>query len=129
MGRGLNKAMLIGRLGEDPEIRYTPSGRPVATFSVGATRSWQTPDGRRHRETEWFRVVAWGNLAEICHQRLRKGDRVFVEGRLHNRRWNGTDGREYITTELVVHEMIRLSGSRAAEGYLGDPLEEHLAGE
>ena len=70
MSRGLNKVMIIGHLGRDPEMRYTPSGRPVTTFSVATSRSWSTVDGERHQETEWFNVVAWGNLAEICKQYL-----------------------------------------------------------
>lgn len=73
MSRGLNKVMIIGHLGRDPEMRYTPSGRPVTTFTVATSRTWNTTDGERHTETEWFNVVTWGNLAEICKQYLTKG--------------------------------------------------------
>ncbi len=73
MSRGLNKAMIIGHLGRDPEMRYTPSGRPVTTFSVATNRSWTSSDGESHTETEWFNIVAWGNLAEICKEHLAKG--------------------------------------------------------
>ena len=73
MSRGLNKVMVIGHLGRDPEMRYTPSGRPVATFTVATTRAWHSSDGERHEETEWFNVVAWGSLAEICNQHLTAG--------------------------------------------------------
>jgi len=71
--------MVIGHLGRDPEMRYTPSGRPVTTFTVATSRSWNTTDGERHSETEWFNVVAWGNLAEICKQYLTKGQQVYIE--------------------------------------------------
>jgi single-strand DNA-binding protein len=86
--RGLNKVMIIGNLGRDPEMRYTPSGRPVTSFSVATTRSWTSGDGDRREETEWFNVVAWGNLAEICKQYLRKSQPVYVEARL------GRSGRQ-----------------------------------
>jgi single-strand DNA-binding protein len=82
MSRGLNKVMLIGNLGRDPEMRHTPSGRPVTSFSVATNRSWQAADGERHEETEWFNIVAWGSLAEICQQHLSRSQQVHVEGRL-----------------------------------------------
>ncbi len=108
MDRGLNKVMIIGRLGQDPEMRYTPSGKPVASFSVGTTRSWISANGERREETEWFNVVAWGNLAEICKQYLSKGQRVYVEGRLQTRSWEDDEGRRRYCTELVANEMIIL---------------------
>jgi primosomal replication protein N len=79
MSRGLNKVMIIGRIGREPEMRYTPSGKPVTTFSVATNRSWNTSDGERHSETEWFNVVAWGSLAEICKQHLTKNQQVYIE--------------------------------------------------
>ncbi len=108
MSRGLNKVMLIGRLGRDPEMRYTPSGRAVTTFNVATSRSWNTANGDRRTETEWFRVVAWGNLAEICNQLLRKGQQVYIEGRLKNYRWQDDAGTQHIRTEIVANEMIIL---------------------
>ena len=111
MSRGLNKLMIIGHLGRDPEMRYTPSGRPVTTFSVATSRTWHSSDGERHQETEWFNVVAWENLAEICNQQLKKGQQVYVEGRLQTRRWEDGDGNKHFTTEVVAKEMIIL-GSR-----------------
>ena len=78
MSRGLNKVMIIGRLGRDPEMRYTPSGRPVTTFTVATSRTWNTSEGERRVETEWFNIVAWGNLAEICKQYLTKGQQVYI---------------------------------------------------
>jgi single-strand DNA-binding protein len=118
MSRGLNKLMIIGHLGRDPEMRYTPSGRPVTTFSVATSRSWHSADGERHEETEWFNVVAWGSLAEICNQHLHKGQQVYVEGRLQTRRWEDTDGNKHYTTELVAKEMIMLGDKR--ETYLAE---------
>ncbi|MCK5054059.1 MAG: single-stranded DNA-binding protein [Anaerolineales bacterium] len=109
MSRGLNKLMIIGHLGRDPEMRYTPSGRPVTTFSVATSRTWQSADGERHEDTEWFNVVAWGGLAEICKQHLQKGMQVYVEGRLQTRRWEDAEGNKHFTTELVAKEMIMLS--------------------
>jgi len=108
MSRGLNKVMIIGNLGRDPEMRYTPSGRPVTTFSVATSRSWHSADGEHHEETEWFNVVAWGGLAEVCNQYLRKGKQVYVEGRLQTRRWEDAEGNKHFTTELVAKEMIML---------------------
>jgi len=100
--------MIIGHLGREPEMRYTPSGRPVTSFSVATTRSWNSPDGERREETEWFNVVAWGNLAEICKQYLTKGQQVYVEGRLQTRRWEDQEGKKHFNTEVVANEMIML---------------------
>lgn len=119
MSRGLNKVMIIGNLGRDPEMRYTPSGRPVTSFSVAASRSWNTSDGERHTETEWFNVVAWGNLAEICKQYLTKGQRVYVEGRLQTRRWEDSQGDKHSATEIVANEMIMLDDRRGVNQSTG----------
>lgn len=112
MTRSLNKVMIIGRLGRDPEMRYTPSGRPVTTFSVATSRSWNTSEGERRTETEWFNVVAWGSLAEICKQYLNKGQQVYVEGRLQTRYWDDADGNKHYSTEIVANEMIMLGDRR-----------------
>ncbi len=112
MSRGLNKVMIIGRLGRDPEMRYTPSGRPVTTFSIATSRTWNTSDGERHTETEWFNVVAWGSLAEICKQYLTKGQQVYVEGRLQTRHYDDAEGNKRISTEIVANEMIMLGDRR-----------------
>lgn len=114
MSRGLNKVMIIGRLGRDPEMRYTPSGRPVTTFSVATSRSWNTSDGERRTETEWFNVVAWGSLAEICKQYLTENRLIYVEGRLQSRHWEDTDGNKHYSTEIVANEMIMLDEKREA---------------
>jgi single-strand DNA-binding protein len=110
MERGLNKVMLIGNLGRDPEMRYIPSGKPVTSFSLAANRNWVSADGERHNETEWFNVVAWGNLAEICNQHLSKGQKVYVEGRLQTRSWEDEMGQKHFRTEVVANEMIILTG-------------------
>lgn len=116
MSRGLNKIMVIGRLGRDPEMRYTPSGRPVTSFTVATSRTWNTSEGERRVETEWFNVVAWGNLAEICNQHLTKGQQVYVEGRLQTRNWDDAEGTKHTSVEIVANEMIMLSERREAEG-------------
>ena len=108
MSRGLNKVMVIGHLGKDPEMRYTPSGRPVTTFSMAVSRSWNTADGERRSETEWFNIVSWGNLAEICKQYLHKGQQVYIEGRLQTRRWEYKEGQKHTNVEVVANEMMML---------------------
>lgn len=112
MTRGLNKVLIIGRIGRDPEMRYTPSGRPVTTFSVGTSRTWSTSDGEKHVETEWFNVVAWSNLAEICKQYLSKDRQVYIEGRLQTRHWEDQEGGHHSATEIVANEMILLDDRR-----------------
>lgn len=100
--------MIIGNLGRDPEMRYTPSGRPVTSFNVSTTRTWTSYDGERREETEWFNVVAWGPLAEICNSHLSKGLQVYIEGRLQTRGWEDQSGKRHYRTELVAQEMIIL---------------------
>ncbi|MBL8050345.1 MAG: single-stranded DNA-binding protein [Anaerolineales bacterium] len=112
MTRGLNKVQIIGHLGKDPEMRYTPSGKPVTTFSVAVSRTWNSPDGERHNETEWFNIVAWGPLAETCKNFLSKGKHVYIEGRLQTRRWDDKEGVKHTTVEVVANEMIMLGDRR-----------------
>jgi single-strand DNA-binding protein len=119
MSRGLNKVMLIGHLGRDPEMRYTPSGRPVTTFTLATARSWNSTDGERHSEPEWFNIVTWGNLAEICKQYLVKGQQVFVEGRLQTRRWEDSENVKHTSVEIVASEMMIL-GDRRETNQPGD---------
>ncbi|MDP2954445.1 MAG: single-stranded DNA-binding protein [Chloroflexota bacterium] len=108
MAKDLNKVMIIGRLGRDPEMRYTPTGRPVASFSVASGRVWTTPEGTRNQATEWFNVVAWGPLAETCNQYLKKGGRVYIEGRLQTRSWEDKEGQSRSRVEVVARDMIML---------------------
>ncbi|HEX7975544.1 MAG TPA: single-stranded DNA-binding protein [Anaerolineales bacterium] len=124
MSRGLNKVLIIGRLGRDPEMRYTPSGRPVTTFTVATTRSWNTSEGGRRTETEWFNVVAWSNLAEICKQHLSKGRLVYIEGRLQTRHWEDPEGNKHSSTEIVANEMILLEDRREGGAPAADVEEE-----
>jgi single-strand DNA-binding protein len=118
MSRGLNKVMVIGHLGRDPEMRYTPSGRPVTTFTVATSRSWNTADGEHHSETEWFNVVTWGNLAEICKLYLTKGQQVYIEGRLQTRHWEDKEGVKRSTVEIVANEMMILGERRDANSHV-----------
>ena len=112
MSRGLNKVMLIGNLGRDPEMRYTPSGRPVATFILVITRSWNTAEGEKRSDVEKFNIITWGNLAEICNQYLTKGQQVYVEGRLQTRHWENKDGVKYASVEVVASEMVILGDKK-----------------
>jgi single-strand DNA-binding protein len=112
MSRGLNKVMIIGNLGRDPEMRYTPAGKPVTTFSVATSRTWSTSEGEKREETEWFNVVAWSSLAEICKQYLTKGQHVYIEGRLQTRHWDDQEGNKHTSVEIVANEMIILSERR-----------------
>lgn len=119
MARGLNKVLLIGNLGKDPEMKYTPQGKPVATFSLAVSRSWKGNDGEWKDETEWFRIVAWDKLAETCNEYLRKGSKVYVEGRLQTRKWEGQDGQPRETVEVVAFDLVRLD-SRQGAGVAGE---------
>jgi single-strand DNA-binding protein len=121
MAKDLNKVMIIGRLGKDPEMRYTPGGSPVTTFSVAAGRQWKDGNGELHEETEWFNVVTWNKLAEICHEHLRKASRVYIEGRLQTRQWQDTEGLSHYRTEVIASDMIMLDGrSDRSHGHYDD---------
>ena len=104
----LNKCMIIGNLGKDPEMRYTPSGQAVTQFTVAVNRKYKDAQGERQEETEWFRVVAWARTAEFAAEYLRKGAKVFVEGRIQTRQWEGQDGQKRYTTELVADRVENL---------------------
>ncbi|MEE8356575.1 MAG: single-stranded DNA-binding protein [Anaerolineales bacterium] len=114
MTRGLNKVMLIGRLGQEPEMRYTPSGRPLTKLQVAVNRSWKSSDGEKKTETEWFNIVAWGKLAEICNQYLSKGQQVYIEGRLHTRQWQDDKGNNHSSVEVIAQELLMLD-SKSSE--------------
>lgn len=104
----LNKCMIIGNLGRDPEMRYTPSGQAVTQFTVAVNRNYKDQQGERQEETEWFRIVAWGQQAEFAAEYLRKGAKVYIEGRLQTRQWEGQDGQKRYTTELVANTIQNL---------------------
>jgi single-strand DNA-binding protein len=110
MSRSLNKAQLIGNLGADPEIRSTTSGTQVATLSIATSRRWNDRQGQQQEKTEWHRVVCWDKLAEICERFLKRGDRVYVEGSIEYRQWDGQDGQKKYTTEIRARELIMLGG-------------------
>ena len=112
----LNKAMIIGNLGRDPEMRYTPNGQAVTQFTVAVNRNYKDASGEWKEETEWFRVVAWGPLAERTAEYLRKGRKVYVEGRLQTRTWDGQDGQKHYTTELVANTVTPLDPRPREEG-------------
>jgi single-strand DNA-binding protein len=105
----INKAILIGNLGADPEIRYTQNGTQVATFRVATTERWKSQDGQMQENTEWHRIVAWGKLAEICGEYLNKGSRVYLEGKIQTRKWQDQNGNDRYTTEIIAREMKMLS--------------------
>ena len=109
--RGVNKVILIGNLGRDPEIRYTTGGQAVANFTVATTESYKTKSGERQEATEWHRVVAWGRLAEICGEYLNKGKMVYIEGTLRTRSWEDKEGKTRWTTEIMAREMQMLSSA------------------
>ena len=115
----LNKCMIIGNLGRDPEMRYTPSGQAVTQFTVAVNRNYKDAQGERQEETEWFRVVAWGQQAEFSAEYLRKGAKVFIEGRIQTRQWEGQDGQKRYTTELVANTIQNLE-RRPSEDAGGD---------
>lgn len=142
MSRSLNKVQLIGNLGADPEIRSTTSGTRVATLSIATSRRWNDRQGQQQEKTEWHRVVCWDKLAEICERFLKRGDRIYVEGSIEYRQWDGQDGQKKYTTEIRARELIMLGGqdgggessrprssSAASSGDLSEFSNESLAGE
>ena len=123
MARGLNKVLLIGRLGHDPEMRYTPSGKPLTKFRMASDRTWTTAEGEKKTETEWFNIVSWGKLAEICNQYLKKGSKVLVEGRLTSdpatggpRIWTSQDGNPRASFEINAGTVRFLSSRSEMDG-------------
>jgi single-strand DNA-binding protein len=113
---GVNKAIIVGNLGRDPEIRYTPSGVPVASFSVATSDEWKDKDtGAKQERTEWHRIVAWRGLADVCGKYLRKGSQVYIEGRIQTRSWEDRDGVQRYTTEIVAQNMLMLGSPMKQE--------------
>ncbi len=125
--KDLNKVMLTGRLGADPEMRYTPAGNAVTNFRLATNRVTSSgPDGERKEETEWTTIVAWSKLAQVCAEYLHKGDRVYIEGRKQSRSFDGQDGQRRTVTEVIASDLIMLDSSRGSSGSrsAGDELEE-----
>jgi single-strand DNA-binding protein len=125
MAGSVNKVILIGRLGKDPEMRFTPNGKAVTNFTMATSEIWSDQNGEKQERTEWHRIVTWGKLAENCAKLLAKGKQVYVEGRLQTRQWDDRDGNKRYTTEIIANQMQILSpmdstGSRVQE-MSGDP--------
>jgi single-strand DNA-binding protein len=118
----VNKVILVGNLGRDPELRYTPGGQPVANFSIATSESWNKKDGSgREERTEWHRIVAWGRTAELCAQYLAKGRTVYIEGRLQTREWENKEGQKQRTTEVIANTVQFIGGGGAGGGGGGAP--------
>lgn len=116
----VNKVILVGNLGRDPEVRYQAGGAPVCNISIATTSTWKDKQtGERREETEWHRVVFYNRLAEIAGEYLRKGRPVYVEGRLRTRKWTGQDGQERFTTEIIAEQMQMLGGGTQPHGHGG----------
>jgi len=124
----LNKVMIIGNVGSEPEMRFTPNGNPVTSFRVATNHIYTTPDGERKQETEWFSVVAWGRLAEQCNQFLTKGRLVYAEGRLRTRSWETQDGQKHYRTEVIANRVTFLD-RQATAALPEDKIGEAEAGE
>lgn len=126
----INKAILIGNLGSDPEVRYTQGGTAVANFNIATTEKWKGQDGEWQEQTEWHRIVVWAKLAEICGEYLSKGSKVYIEGRIQTRQWDDRDGNKRYTTEIVAREMKMLDskGASSGGGYEEPPMPEPRSG-
>lgn len=115
MAGGVNKVILIGNLGKDPEVRFTPSGAAVANFSIATNESWTDKSGQKQERTEWHRIVVWGKTAENCAKFLQKGRQVYIEGRLQTRSWDDKEGKKQYMTEIVANSVVFLGGGGARE--------------
>lgn len=111
MAGSVNKVILVGNLGDDPEVRFIPNGTAVANFSVATSEQWDDKEGQRQEKTEWHRIVVWAKLAELCGEYLGKGKKVYVEGRLQTRKWDDKDGNTRYSTEVVAQQVVFLSPS------------------
>ena len=119
MNKGVNLVILVGNLGQDPEVRYMPNGNAVANFTVATSESWQDQQGQKQERTEWHRIVMYRKLAEIAGQYLRKGSKVYLEGKLQTREWQDQQGQKRYTTEIVADEMQMLDSKQDGASYLG----------
>jgi single-strand DNA-binding protein len=119
--RGVNKVILVGNLGRDPEVRYTRNGTAVATLNIATTETWTDQDGQRQDRTEWHRVVAWSKLAEIAKEYLSKGRQVYIEGKLQTRSWDDREGNKRYTTEIKADQMVMLGGRGDSGGRGPEP--------
>lgn len=140
MAGGVNKVILVGNLGADPEVRFTPSGQAVANFRIATSENWTDKAGQKQERTEWHRIVVWGKLGELCGEYLAKGRQCFVEGRLQTREWTDKENKKNYTTEVVASNVVFLGGPRGEAGagtgrprarngdeYAGAPAPEEMA--
>jgi single-strand DNA-binding protein len=121
MAGSLNKVIIIGRLGRDPEMRYTPSGQPVANFSLATDETYTGKDGQKVEKVEWHRIVVWGKQAEFCGNFLSKGRLVYIEGKLETRKWTDKDGVEKYTTEIKADRVLGLDSNQSDKGQQAAP--------
>ncbi len=121
----VNKAILIGNLGKDPEFKYTPGGQPVATFSLATTERFADKNGQKQERTEWHNIVAWGKLAELCNQYLKKGRSVYIEGRITTRSWDDKDNVKRYKTEIVANTLQFIGANSGSQGGGGAPDPEY----
>ncbi len=124
----LNRAMIIGRLGNDPDMRYLPSGEAVANLSIATSETWKDKDGNKKESTEWHRVSFFGKIAEVCGQYLKKGGLVYVEGKIQTRKWQDKEGQDRYTTEIRGERMQMLSGRAEGAGNNSEPKEPPKSG-
>ena len=125
--KGLNKVMLIGRLGKNPELRYTSNGQPVAKFSLATDESWIDKNGKRQNRPEWHNIVAWGKLAEICSSYLKKGSLVYLEGRIQTRNWEDNSGNRRYTTEIIISDMSMLDTKASSDQSASSKSEDNIS--
>lgn len=116
MGEGINKVILVGNLGADPELRYTSGGQAVCDMRMATSERWKGKDGEMQEKTEWHRIVVWGRSAESCNEYLRKGSQAYVDGRIQTRKWEDRDGNTRYTTEIVANRVLFLSGGGRRSG-------------
>lgn len=115
MARGINKVFLVGNLGKDPEIRYSADGKAMASLSIATSETWKDKDsGEKKEKTEWHWLVAFGRLAEVCGEYLKKGSQIYIEGRLQTRKWQDKDGNDRYTTEIVINDLLMLGGRQGS---------------
>src|SRR6478735_2052973 len=116
MAGGVNKVILVGNLGADPDMRYTPSGQGVCELRVATSESWNDKNGQRQERTEWHRIVVWGKRAEVCSKYLSKGRQIYVEGRIQTRSWDDKDGNKKYMTEIIAQEVVFIGGGKGEGG-------------
>ena len=124
---GVNKVILIGNLGKDPELRYTPSGQPVVTFSLATTERWNDRNGQRQDRTEWHNIVVWGKLGELVNQYLKKGRSAYIEGRITTRSWDDKDGNKRYKTEIVANQVQFLGNAGQSVSDAGNEYGQGMA--